>query len=75
MRRAILLALASLLATSLLVGQPRECLAGYCPSYPCFGPCGLGCLCMAPPNDYDGGTCFSAQAAPHLAAKGWSTIR
>lgn len=75
MRRVALTIIGLGLAMLAFTAQPRECLAGYCPSYPCFGPCGLGCLCMAPPGDYDGGTCYSAQAVPQLERNGWSQLR
>jgi hypothetical protein len=71
----IRLAVALVLALSALVAGQPPCLAGACPSMQCFGPCGgPECLCIRRTIS-EPGWCYSAQAAPHLLARGWRIVR
>ena len=52
-----------------MILKPATCVAGWCPTYKCFGPCGGSCRCLS--RDYGGGTCVDIQAVPELLERGW----
>jgi hypothetical protein len=57
-----------------LVTVPREAQCAYCPSYPCYGACGTGCVCMRK-NTGTGGECVTFERAPGLERQGWTRLR
>lgn len=67
MKIRILLIALTLGATGLLRAQPAECV--YCPSYTCYGPCGMGCTCITGPGQM-GGSCYGVQQAEAILADG-----
>ncbi len=56
-----------------VVTVPNEAECAYCPTYPCYGPCGTGCVCLKKGNEL-AGECFSAERAPGLLETGWSQL-
>ena len=47
----------------------RPCIAGWCPTYRCFGSGACGsCKCIS--QDYSGGQCVDVQHAERLIADG-----
>ena len=44
--------------------------AAYCPTYPCYGPCGQGCVCVTPPGEFSG-ECWGTQYVSHFLREGW----
>ena len=59
-------------ATLLGAAEPAECV--WCPTYKCYGPCGVDCLCISQPGEI-GGRCYGVQGVPGLLAKGMEELR
>ena len=56
-----------------VVTVPNEAECAYCPTYPCYGSCGTGCLCLKKGGEISG-ECFSAEFAPGVLEAGWSRL-
>ena len=66
------LAIGGIVSALFVMGQPRECRAGWCPSYKCFGPCGQ-CACVS--SDYSGGTCVDIDQLQSYLDRGYHEFR
>jgi hypothetical protein len=64
-----------LVALTAAFAAPEVAECSWCPTYTCFGPCGMGCACIAPPGTAGGGKCYSVQHAERMIEAGAREVR
>lgn len=59
-------------AAALLAPSTGYCV--FCPTYTCFGSCGVDqCVCITAPGEL-GGRCYGVERAEELLAEGWVRV-
>lgn len=64
----IIIFVTAIISAVTIKAKPANC--AWCPSYPCYGSCGSGCVCVTPPGKFSG-QCYGVQLKQHFENKGY----